>query len=85
MDNLVALKHHSNWSRMFSIAHEITRCLLFVFVKQRGNKRTYETRFKNFLNFFLVLLFYSRKNIKHSENIFHILRAFQNVLHGFSS
>lgn len=34
---------------------------------------------------FPLLLFYSRENIKHSENIFHILRAIQNILHGFSS
>ena len=38
-----------------------------------------------FFIFSFFLLFYSRKNIKHSENIFHILRAIQNVLHGFSS
>lgn len=38
-----------------------------------------------FSSFSPFLLFYSRKNIKHSENIFHILRAIQNILHGFSS
>lgn len=32
---------------------------------------------------FSSFLIYSRKNIKHSENIFHILRAIQNILHGF--
>lgn len=34
---------------------------------------------------FSSFLIYSRKNIKHSENIFHILRAIQNILHGSSS
>lgn len=34
---------------------------------------------------FSLFLIYSRKNIKHSENIFHILRAIQNILHGSSS
>lgn len=52
---------------------------------ERGNKKTEQSVFSSFLHFFLFLLFYSRKNIKHSENIFHILRAIQNVLHGFSS
>lgn len=36
-------------------------------------------------HFSFKILFYSRNYIKHSENIFHILRAIQNVLHGFSS
>lgn len=54
--------------------------------KSKGrSKKTWKNRFSSFLHFLLFLLFYSRKNIKHSENIFHILRAIQNVLHGFSS
>lgn len=54
--------------------------------KLKGNKNRCQTlSFFQFSSFFPFLLFYSRKNIKHSENIFHILRAIQNVLHGFSS
>lgn len=53
--------------------------------KWTRNKITSKPVMSSFLNYFIFLLFYSRKNIKHSENIFHILRAIQNVLHGFSS
>lgn len=53
--------------------------------KHIGTKRRCKRGSRVFFIFSFFLLFYSRKNIKHSENIFHILRAIQNVLHGFSS